>query len=148
MSFINVTFLFHLHGVCLAMMPEGQINGATPRQRPVSCRSCRSRKLRCSREAPCSNCASRGIRCEMDYPIDFPSRTPSALEPEPLERIRKLEELWAVGNHNSTKARSATLRIPMVSHSRQAARLRRLEMNAWMMMWHGSRVFTMATTFR
>jgi hypothetical protein len=33
----------------------------------------------------------------MDYPIDFPSRTPSALEPEPLERIRKLKELVSSG---------------------------------------------------
>lgn len=41
----------------------------------------------------------------MDYPVDFPSRTPSALEPEPLERIRKLEEL--VGNGESQQYESA-----------------------------------------
>src|SRR4051794_1282425 len=34
-----------------------------PRQRPVSCFFCRSRKLRCSRETPCSNCAVRKIQC-------------------------------------------------------------------------------------
>lgn len=40
----------------------------------------------------------------MDYPVGFPSRTPSALEPEPLERIRKLEEL--VGNPDSQRYES------------------------------------------
>ncbi|TVY15306.1 putative transcription factor lepB [Lachnellula arida] len=64
-----------------------------PRQRPVSCRFCRSRKLRCSREAPCSNCVSRGVRCELQAPIRSPSKAHGASEPELLERIRKLEDI-------------------------------------------------------
>jgi hypothetical protein len=75
-------------------MPKDQQQTQATRQRPVSCRFCRSRKLRCSREAPCSNCVSRGIRCELQYP---PARSSpgalSASEPELLERIRKLEAL-------------------------------------------------------
>lgn len=73
------------------MPKDQQIHGA--RQRPVSCRFCRSRKLRCSREAPCSNCVSRGIHCELENPTRPSPRTLSASEPELLERIRKLEEL-------------------------------------------------------
>jgi Fungal Zn(2)-Cys(6) binuclear cluster domain len=70
-------------------MPKAQQMHGAPRQRPVSCRFCRSRKLRCSREAPCSNCVSRGIRCEVEYPV---GPSPGTSEPEIVERIRKLEE--------------------------------------------------------
>ena len=74
-------------------MPKDQQKSTVSRQRPVSCRFCRSRKLRCSRESPCSNCVSRGIRCELDYPVESASPSPTASKPELLERIRKLEEL-------------------------------------------------------
>ncbi|KAI4160851.1 MAG: hypothetical protein LQ342_005376 [Letrouitia transgressa] len=73
--------------------PNGQQKKGVPRQRPVSCRFCRSRKLRCSRETPCSNCVSRGIQCELDYATENPSTAHSATELELLGRIRKLEEL-------------------------------------------------------
>ena len=76
------------------MPKDQQKNGNTvSRQRPVSCRFCRSRKLRCSRESPCSNCISRGIRCELEYPVESASPSPTASKLELLERIRKLEEL-------------------------------------------------------
>ena len=73
-------------------MPKDQQKHGVSRQRPVTCRFCRSRKLRCSREAPCSNCVSRGIRCELE---SHSSATHTASEPELelLERIRKLEAL-------------------------------------------------------
>ncbi|PCG95297.1 Transcription factor [Penicillium occitanis (nom. inval.)] len=35
----------------------------TPRQDPVSCQSCRKKKLKCDRQQPCSNCRSRRILC-------------------------------------------------------------------------------------
>jgi Fungal Zn(2)-Cys(6) binuclear cluster domain len=34
-----------------------------PRQEPVSCQTCRKRKLKCDRQQPCYNCRSRGISC-------------------------------------------------------------------------------------
>ena len=74
-------------------MPKDKQKHHVSRQRPVSCRFCRSRKLRCSRESPCANCVSRGIRCELEDPAQHSSTTPTASEPELLERIRKLEEL-------------------------------------------------------
>lgn len=36
------------------------------RQDPVSCESCRKKKLKCSRQHPCTNCTSRGIVCEFN----------------------------------------------------------------------------------
>jgi len=64
-----------------------------PRQRPVSCQFCRTRKLRCSRVAPCTNCVSRGIKCELEIPSRNSPVAPSASDAELLERIRKLEAL-------------------------------------------------------
>ena len=73
-------------------MPKDQQTRA-PRQRTVSCRFCRSRKLRCNRESPCSNCVSRGVTCELENAVRPPSVTASASESELLERVRKLERL-------------------------------------------------------
>jgi hypothetical protein len=91
-------------------------------ERPVSCRFCRSRKLRCSRESPCTNCVSRAIVCELPVPAENYSSSSAAIrsatqtviptpnpnpksngappnisisQPELLERIRKLEALVA-----------------------------------------------------
>jgi len=61
------------------------------RQQPISCRSCRSRKLRCNRELPCSNCVSRGVSCELEKNITQPPRSVSSFESELLERVRNLE---------------------------------------------------------
>lgn len=73
-------------------MPKDQQKHGVSRQRPVTCRFCRSRKLRCSREAPCSNCVSRGIRCELESHSSA-THTASESETELLERIRNLEAL-------------------------------------------------------
>ena len=35
-----------------------------PRQEPVSCESCRKKKLKCNREQPCSNCSARSVTCD------------------------------------------------------------------------------------
>jgi hypothetical protein len=82
--------LFHLHGSSALAMPKEQKG---PRQRPVSCRFCRSRKLRCSRDAPCSNCVSRRISCELEPLAQTLPANPGISEPETAERIRKVEEL-------------------------------------------------------
>ncbi|KAF2658465.1 hypothetical protein K491DRAFT_676493 [Lophiostoma macrostomum CBS 122681] len=74
-------------------MPKDTASRTTSRQRPVSCRFCRSRKLRCSRDAPCSNCISRGITCDLEIPVAAPSDADTATKNELLDRIQKLEEL-------------------------------------------------------
>jgi hypothetical protein len=75
-------------------MPKEPARIRTPRQRPISCLFCRSRKLRCSRDAPCTNCKSRDIECE----LETIARNSSAEKDGPsknelLERIRTLEQL-------------------------------------------------------
>ncbi|KAF8849495.1 hypothetical protein BDZ45DRAFT_604321 [Acephala macrosclerotiorum] len=86
-------------------MPKNQHALEHSRRRPVSCRFCRSRKLRCSRDAPCSNCVSRGLRCDLEPPVSAPSET-LASESELLERIRRLEEL--LENQKSQQSESVT----------------------------------------
>ncbi|KAK5173531.1 uncharacterized protein LTR77_002212 [Saxophila tyrrhenica] len=56
-----------------------------PRQDPVSCESCRKKKLKCSREVPCSNCAARSITC--DYGVARP------VEPRPSSKQDELSVL-------------------------------------------------------
>lgn len=46
----------------------GVVDGAStprkrPRQDPVSCQSCRKRKLKCDRKTPCSGCSTRHLEC-------------------------------------------------------------------------------------
>lgn len=82
---------YHFRGNSVATMPKDKQQSHGNRQKPVSCRFCRSRKLRCSRVSPCSNCVSRGIRCELEDAIG--SLQGILREPELLERIRKLEKL-------------------------------------------------------
>ncbi|KAF2714753.1 hypothetical protein K504DRAFT_9431 [Pleomassaria siparia CBS 279.74] len=89
-------------------MPKDTAN-PIPRQRPVSCRLCRTRKLRCSRESPCSNCVARRVRCELEDAV-LPARVlvpsqatsvasprnnggTSTSDPDLVERIRKLEQI-------------------------------------------------------
>jgi hypothetical protein len=41
----------------------GQAPKKHPRQDPVSCQTCRKRKLKCDRNRPCSGCSARSIEC-------------------------------------------------------------------------------------
>ncbi|KAF9630700.1 hypothetical protein BFW01_g1262 [Lasiodiplodia theobromae] len=63
-----------------------------PRQDPVSCQLCRSKKLRCSWQHPCSNCAARGVTCT--YAADPPPQPRSTQVEDPTvnARLRRLEE--------------------------------------------------------
>jgi hypothetical protein len=75
------------------IMPKDQKEKHNSRQRPVSCKFCRVRKLRCSRGSPCSNCISRGITCELDQAIPQPVSDANSSESEIVARLRRLEEL-------------------------------------------------------
>jgi Fungal Zn(2)-Cys(6) binuclear cluster domain len=50
-----------------------------PRQEPVSCQSCRVKKLKCSRQQPCSNCLARGVTCQSQF------RQPTSVSPRQQE---------------------------------------------------------------
>ncbi|TVY73203.1 putative transcription factor lepB [Lachnellula suecica] len=98
-------------------MPKDQQKRPT-RQQPISCRSCRSRKLRCNREFPCSNCVSRGFTCELDNAVRPSPGHTSSLELELLERIRKLEQLA-----ESHKVNENGLVTPLSSHETPSRQL-------------------------
>jgi hypothetical protein len=69
-------------------MPKDRIRPA-----PVSCQSCRSKKLKCNRAHPCSNCTARSITCNFLIPPRSQTETTSAFQSNAvlLERIERLE---------------------------------------------------------
>ncbi|KAH7311754.1 hypothetical protein B0I35DRAFT_71783 [Stachybotrys elegans] len=82
--------------------------GKQPRQRPISCKFCRLRKLRCSRQFPCTNCTSRGVPCQASDEVPTRSTHPDTSSsvngthgdslatlsaPEVLARLNRLEAL-------------------------------------------------------
>ncbi|RAK71160.1 Zn(II)2Cys6 transcription factor [Aspergillus fijiensis CBS 313.89] len=40
----------------------------TPRQDPVSCESCRTKKIKCDRQQPCASCSLRRLTCKYERP--------------------------------------------------------------------------------
>lgn len=68
-----------------------------PRQDPVSCQLCRSKKLKCSRQYPCSNCVARGVTCSLASSIS--AHPPTKQPPRDLtsaDVLTRLERLEAV----------------------------------------------------
>lgn len=65
-----------------------------PRQDPVSCLSCRKRKLKCDRKVPCSGCTTRRIECiyynSSNPDVTGVSPSPSLVWPN-VERIHQDE---------------------------------------------------------
>jgi hypothetical protein len=58
---------------------------------PVSCESCRSKKLKCNRVQPCSNCSARGITCR--FLVKPQKAQPVVVSNEYLlNRLEKLEK--------------------------------------------------------
>ncbi|KAL1979611.1 hypothetical protein VTN96DRAFT_5451 [Rasamsonia emersonii] len=43
--------------------PADEVRKRVPRQDPVSCQTCRTKKLKCDRQQPCSNCKTRRVPC-------------------------------------------------------------------------------------
>ena len=92
-----------------------------PRQRPISCKFCRTRKLRCSRDSPCSNCLSRGIQCELEQTVSSTSTVDERSRSELLERIRKLEAVVEQSTRSTTTpsypASPASILVPTALNS-------------------------------
>ncbi len=82
------TFRWHYRSTL--SMPKDRV-----RPHPVSCQTCRSKKLKCNRVQPCSNCTARGINCTFLVPPQGPADTNSSphSNAELLERIRRLESI-------------------------------------------------------
>src|ERR1700761_646518 len=66
-----------------------------PRQDPVSCQFCRSKKLKCNRQNPCSNCSARGLPCDGRFTsaAHAPEPNVDASELSVLARLKRLEEI-------------------------------------------------------
>ncbi|KIW69703.1 hypothetical protein PV04_05565 [Phialophora macrospora] len=67
-----------------------------PRQDPVSCQFCRSKKLKCNRQNPCSNCSSRGLPCDGNFASHarrHPEAAGDAGELSVLARLKRLEDI-------------------------------------------------------
>lgn len=69
-----------------------------PRQDPVSCQFCRSKKLKCDRRQPCSNCSARGVTCKgvarhaLHQPQDDRHQSLFPENAEILVRLKALED--------------------------------------------------------
>ncbi|KIW11166.1 hypothetical protein PV08_10466 [Exophiala spinifera] len=66
-----------------------------PRQDPVSCQFCRSKKLKCDRQQPCSNCTTRGLPCNGQAQPRRENGSPSAEidNLSILARLKRLEDI-------------------------------------------------------
>jgi hypothetical protein len=84
----------------LSTYQTSQASGAAPTRTPLSCTSCRQRKIKCERVHPCDQCLKSGIECV------FPTRRVRAprahldvaaesRDAELLSRIKRLEDMLA-----------------------------------------------------
>ncbi|KAJ3569010.1 hypothetical protein NPX13_g6228 [Xylaria arbuscula] len=67
-------------------------DGEPPKKPPLSCTSCRARKLKCNKQDPCSNCERSGSECIFPARkrIQRPRKTKNA---ELLQRLKRLESI-------------------------------------------------------
>lgn len=111
--------------------PKSTMTRAKAGPDPVSCQSCRIRKLRCSRKSPCSNCVARHIPCNFSTTAQ---RSRSPLNPathdaQILNRLEVLEGLILPANvaepgHSKSRLRSSKHATP---EAREASDLQELE---------------------
>lgn len=69
-----------------------EAGGRPQKKPPLSCTSCRSRKLKCDKESPCGNCVRSGTDCVFPARkrIQRPRKTKNA---ELLQRLNRLESI-------------------------------------------------------
>lgn len=80
-------------------------------QQPVSCRFCRTRKLKCDRGHPCFNCASRKHECEYESGMSI-GQAARAGETDPPQQARNSRR-----NHLNTRL-GVNLEAAMFVHSK------------------------------
>ncbi|KAH6676341.1 hypothetical protein B0J14DRAFT_352337 [Halenospora varia] len=101
------------------------MQGARVRPDPVSCQSCRSKKLKCNRIQPCSNCTARRIPCKFLVPPQEQTKTTitSHSSAELLARIERLESMVLKQNEptealsNSVSHGGDNTRQPLLSEN-------------------------------
>lgn len=102
---------------------SNRLTRGSRQQPPMSCQSCRSRKLRCDRDHQCANCTSRGIPCQRTQTAvsTRPSPSPSA-STQLLSRLEVIENIISLQSEhmNECKAKQgqpATLPTPQLPPS-------------------------------
>ncbi|EXJ85808.1 hypothetical protein A1O1_06177 [Capronia coronata CBS 617.96] len=94
-----------------------------PRQEPVSCQFCRSKKLKCNRQHPCSNCVARGLPCNSSSQPSNNIRSPvDALNESILCRLQRLEDMiLGPAQHGLPAANQGSQPSPSLTQSRPTA---------------------------
>ena len=98
-----------------------------PRQDPVSCQSCRQRKLKCNRQVPCANCQARNVRCiyksaeaALAHDQLAPTQNLAEISKENAEikdRLNRIEQLLT-SRHDATNIGITTPATPEHVYSR------------------------------
>ena len=68
-------------------MPEEDLGSSKDSVQPLSCQSCRRRKIKCNKVFPCNNCTVAGEECVFPTGRKRPRNSRNAL----LDRLRTLE---------------------------------------------------------
>lgn len=85
-----------------------------PRQEPVSCQSCRKKKLKCDRQRPCSNCRSRRILC--NYAV---ANVAHQYAPPPVAPATTTHAPLLTSNNITTASQPQVYRAHETHHSSQ-----------------------------
>lgn len=88
-------------------MTDMAVQQRNRRQDPVSCRLCRLKKLKCSRQQPCSNCVARNVDCEFEpNHATTTARIQQDVQPsnaDILSRLQRLEDMILRMNQNGPR---------------------------------------------
>ena len=80
-----------------SVFPSSNTNNrvAKRNRRPLSCTTCRDRKLKCDRQQPCSACTKRGDPPNCEYSSVVPQKTPKprTTNDAAASRLQKLEDM-------------------------------------------------------
>lgn len=96
-----------------------RVEKAKPRQEPVSCHLCRTKKLKCDRRTPCANCTARGVTCHGAILGITPTSGPATLSDDKsvLARLQRLEELMGIGISTSSAPPNAAQTSAALAHA-------------------------------
>ncbi|KAJ5624774.1 transcriptional regulator family: Fungal Specific TF [Penicillium lagena] len=73
-----------------ADIPSPAVPKRQSRQDPVSCESCRKKKLKCDRQLPCSSCSARGLACSYEPRVTMPIVKPRVQGTRPSQNNNEM----------------------------------------------------------
>ncbi|KAL4942000.1 hypothetical protein BDV06DRAFT_235717 [Aspergillus oleicola] len=85
-----------------------------PRQDPVSCESCRKKKLKCDRQQPCSSCLTRRLPCSFQSPpIELKPESPTG---KAVFEIQEKPPVLPVSTPGTQDSRESLLTADWLEH--------------------------------